>query len=64
MKSDSCLIFTPVEEWRQALLPDEEPEEELLGAALVCPVCMRGRLRQVSEMQVNAFLGKYFTLLP
>jgi len=42
-----------MEEWRQALLPDEEPEEELLGAALVCPVCMRGRLHQVSESQVT-----------
>jgi len=41
-----------MEEWRHALLPDEEPEDELLGAALVCPVCKHGRLHQVSEPQV------------
>jgi len=41
-----------MEEWRQALLPDEEPEDELLGAALVCPACKHGKLHQVSESQV------------
>jgi len=41
-----------MEEWRQALLPDEQPEDELLGVALICPVCKRGRLHQVSESQV------------
>ena len=60
---DCCLLFTPVEEWRHALLPDEEPEDELLGAALVCPVCKHGRLHQVSEPQVSKFLGKYTPLL-
>ena len=51
-----------MEEWEQALLPDdEEPEDELLRRqpALVCPLCKRGRLQQNSETQVNAlgFLG-------
>ena len=51
-----------MEEWEQALLPDdEEPEDELLRRqpALVCPLCKRGGLQQNSETQVNelGFLG-------
>jgi len=42
-----------MEEWWQALLPDEQPEDELLGVALICPVCKRGRLNQVSTSQVT-----------
>ena len=44
-----------MEEWEQALLPDEEePEDELLGRqpALICPVCKHGRLWLNSETQV------------
>jgi len=39
-------------ELMEGLLPDEQPEDDLLEAALVCPVCKRGRLQQVSEAQV------------
>jgi len=44
-----------MEEWEQALLPDdEELEDELLGRqlALICPVCKHGRLWLNSETQV------------
>ena len=39
-------------ELMEGLLPDEQPEDDLLEAALVCPVCKRGRLQQASEAQV------------
>ena len=51
-----------MEEWWQALLPDEQPEDELLGVALVCPVCKRGRLNQVSTSQVILFEEKCIPL--
>ena len=48
-----------MEEWEQALLPDdEEPEDELVGRqpAIICPVCKHGRLQQNSETHVNYFV--------
>ena len=43
-----------MEEWEQALLPEEEELED--EPALICPVCKHGRLQQNSETHVIALV--------